>query len=237
MSHAAATVDNGSVAAHSCVRAASVMDEQNNSPLFLAPSEVRSRIYEYYLAFTYQDFADTIRPTHTYLEATTPHSTALPSLMLTCRRAYADLREDVHSSAALRVYLPGLRRERRVGFAVHGTLRLERLRRLFLVIDMDHPYWNSWLEFLGALAARTPGLEHLTIDWGPCLVVPISGWDRRLAEKKDDEFLQVLCSMATLQTVWMYGQVPRHWKQRIEQDTKATVRSFPYRWWKEPGLH
>lgn len=56
---------------------------------------------------------------------------------------------------------------RRIGVAGKGTLRFERLRRLVLVVDMeDHAYWDSWLEFFGAVLTRARGIEHLTINWG-----------------------------------------------------------------------
>ncbi|KAH9995859.1 hypothetical protein F4779DRAFT_607280 [Xylariaceae sp. FL0662B] len=213
------------------------MDYQTDSPLFTIPLEIRGRIFQYYLTFTNDGFADSLRPIHTYLDAVKPHSTTLPALMLACKRAYAELQPEVHSTAALRVRRPGLRNERRVGFAVHGVLRFERLRRMYLLIDMEYAYWNAWLDFFGIVVSRTLGLEHLTIDWAPRAVTHASGWERKQAEKKEDIFLQLLKPMARLQTVWIYGQAPEHWEERIKQDTKASVRRFPYRWWRESGFN
>lgn len=213
-----------------------MIDQQNNSPLFLIPSEIRRRIYEYCLTFTQDEFADTLRPTHTYLDAVEPHSTPLPGLLFACKRAYAELRSDVHTTAALRVHRPGLLNERRIGFAAHGILQLERLRRIILIVDMDYACWNAWLDFLGAVVNRARELEHLNLDWGPRRVTHYRDWERKEGERKEHVFMQVLDAMTKLQTVWMYGQVPGHWMQRIEQGTNATVRSFPYRWWKESGM-
>ncbi|KAK9425931.1 hypothetical protein SUNI508_12732 [Seiridium unicorne] len=217
--------------------ATSTMDDQTNSLLFAVPSEIRNRIFQYYLTFNNDDFADSLRPTHTYLDAVKPHSTTLPALVLACKRACSELLPKVQSTAALRVRRPGLRKERRVGFAVHGMLRLERLQRLFLIIDMDYPYWNAWLDFLQAVLDRArPTLEHCTIDWAPRPVTTAVGWQAKQAEKKDRAFIQLLNSMERLQTVWIYGQAPGHWKQMIKQGTMAIVKTFPYRWWKEPGM-
>ncbi|KAH8646728.1 hypothetical protein BX600DRAFT_518762 [Xylariales sp. PMI_506] len=186
------------------------MDHQQASPLFLISFEIRCRIYEYYLTFTFDEFAYTLRPTHKYLDAAEPHSTPLPGLMLACKRLYAELRGDVHGAAALRVHQPGLHNERRVGFAVHGTLRLERLRRMSLVIDMEYAYWNAWLELFVALMGRTSELEYLTIDWAPRPVALVHGWERKQAEKKAHVFLQVLNNIPRLQTVRIYGMIPEY---------------------------
>jgi hypothetical protein len=86
------------------------------------PQEIRQRIYDYYLAFTYADFADTLHPTHIYLDAVVPHATPLPSLMLACKRIYAELGPHTHTTATLCVHRGGDRGDRRVGFAVYGTL-------------------------------------------------------------------------------------------------------------------
>lgn len=211
------------------------VNQQCISSLFLVPLEIRHRIYEYYLSLTIDDFADTLRPTHNYLDAEQPHATTLPCLMLTCKRAYAELGPYVHTTAALRVHRRGSRNERRIGFAVRGTLRFHRLRYLLLLVHMEHANWNSWLAFFGALLDRIPTLEHLTIDWGPRPVqyTPLS-WGARQDEKKECAFLEMLNGKTTLRTVLFYGRVPGNWKTGLRQG--IIIKCYPYHWWRESGL-
>lgn len=134
------------------------------SPLFLVPLEVRQIIYEYYLSFTRRRWLSPTLLRQMHFIHDKPHSTALPSLMLTCKRAYAELRSDVHSNVVL--WSPS-NDSLEIGFAVHGILRFERLRRLFLVIEWERPPWDEWLSFFGEAVSRMPALEHVTIDWSP----------------------------------------------------------------------
>lgn len=90
------------------------------------PSEIRHRVYEHYLSFTHSDFSDTLRPTHVYLDAAAPHVTALPSLMLACKRAHVELSSLVYMTAAMRVRRHGSRNEHRIGFAAHGAPTVPR---------------------------------------------------------------------------------------------------------------
>ncbi|KAK8093883.1 hypothetical protein PG997_000568 [Apiospora hydei] len=189
-----------------------------SSPLFLLPSELRHRIWEYYLSFTHADFVDSMRPIHAPL---------------------------VHHDAVLRIHRPGSRNERRIGFAVHGNLRFERLRRLVLVVELDYPYWNAWLDFFGAVLARAPGLEHLTVDWAPRkTTAAVAGysfhragaWEYRRDEKKEGAFLNMLVGLAGLQNLSFYGRIPELWIKRLQQDTTLSVKCYSYRWWREPGM-
>ncbi|KAK8039543.1 hypothetical protein PG993_007954 [Apiospora rasikravindrae] len=233
-----------------------------SSPLFLLPSELRHRIWEYYLAFTHADFTDSMRPMHTFLDndaaaATNedanvakpssdapPHAAPLPSLMLASKSAYRELAPLVHTAAVLRVRRPGSRNERRVGFAAHGNLRFERLRRLVLVVDLDYPYWNAWLDFFGAVLARAPGLEHVAVDWAPRRAASAAsssflrdgGWESRRDKRKEDAFLDMLVGSAGLQSIRFYGTIPEHWAETIQQGTSVAVKCYPFRWWREPGM-
>ncbi|KAK8078091.1 hypothetical protein PG996_004261 [Apiospora saccharicola] len=154
-------------------------------PLFQLPPEVRQRIWEHYLAIVHGGFFESIRPMHTFfghdeqdqdIQNQNPAAAAggglfvtpLPALMRVNKATYRELAPLVHESAVLRIQRPGSRNERRIGFAAKGTLRFERLRRLVFVVDSEeYAYWNSWLDFFGAVLGRTQGLEHLTIDWAP----------------------------------------------------------------------
>lgn len=210
--------------------------QQLNSPLFLLPWELRHRIYEHYLAFTHHDFVDSLRPMHKYIDADMPHTTPLPPLMMACKSAYMELAPLVHTTAALRVHRPGARKERRIGFAAYGTMRFDRLRRLVLIIDLDYPYWNGWLDFFSAVIARAYRLEHLIIDWAPGPSPHAgSGWEARRDEKKERAFLDLLYNLSALQTLRFYGRIPERWTQL--QDAALTVSCSTERWWKEPGFN
>jgi hypothetical protein len=225
--------------------------EQLTCPLFGLPAEIRQRIYSYYLSFTPADFAagETLRPTHTYLDedeskgkhGTRPHhSRPLPALMLACQRAYAELAPLAHGAAAVRVQRRGAYEERRVGVAFHGVLRLQRLRRLIVVVEMEHANWNAWVAFFVDLVARAPALEHLVIDWAPWdaeVGAKKVGWQRRQHENKEDEFLRAAEGLRELKTVWLYGRgIPQGWRERIEKNTEAKVLKFQDRWWSEAGM-
>jgi len=218
--------------------AAAATRQQSQSLLFNLPLELRHRIYEYYLSFTRDDFADSLRPTHVFLDADVPHTTPLPSLMMTCKCAYTELAPVVHTTAAVRVHRPGARNERRIGFAAHGVLQFHRLRRLVLIVDLDYAYWNAWLDFFATITTRVHNLEHLTIDWAPRTLAHVTkGWEARRDEKKEDTFFDLLYGVSGLQTLSFYGQIPERWAKRLQQwKTDVTVKQFRDRWWMEPGL-
>ncbi|EFQ36639.1 hypothetical protein CGRA01v4_12199 [Colletotrichum graminicola] len=211
------------------------------SPLFqVLPLEVRQRIYAFLLSLEHADFADTLRPMHTYLDPSSQHRGAqLPEMMVTCKLAYAEMAPRVHGEAALRVHRRGGREERRAGFAVYGPLRIERLQRLVLVVDMEHPNWNGWLALFAEVAARATGLRHLVVDWAPrpVAVVGLVGWQARQHRSKEGEFLRTLDSLGRLQTVLLYGTVPEAWSADIKRRRpEVRVKCYPFRWWREPGL-
>ncbi|KAJ2893056.1 hypothetical protein MKZ38_009076 [Zalerion maritima] len=215
------------------------MDEQLPSPLFALPYEIRDRIYEFYVAFHDSDFNDTLQPSLAYLEVEKLHSTPLPSFMLTSKRAYKELGPHVHEVAVLRVHHRGFYSGRRVGFAVHGVLKLERLRKLVLVVDMEHANWNSWLGFFASVGERARGVERLVVDWRPR---PPSeresvGWTARVNGKKEGEFLGAIAGLGRLDTVVVHGTLAQGWKERIMGETAgARTVFFPFRWWREEGL-
>ncbi len=145
-------------------------DPQLSSRLLCLPFEVLARIYDAYLAFGLSDFDDTLRPFHVYLD-NGEYSQPLPPFMLTCKRVYNDLRTQVHTEAALKVYM--MEFGSRLGFAVHGNLRYARLRKLYFILAMEHPYWNRWLPLFEEVALRSTELQEIVIDWQPRLA-PVS---------------------------------------------------------------
>ncbi|KAI6090605.1 hypothetical protein F4821DRAFT_228614 [Hypoxylon rubiginosum] len=202
------------------------------SPLLSLPLEVRERIYEFYLVFNHNDFEDTLRPQHVYIDGP-PHVRPLPSLMLASKALYRELSEAVHGQAALRVLSHGWA-DRRIGFAVHGTLRFERLRKLWLVLTAEYPKWNSWLSFFGAVAERAPHLNTLVIDWAPRNVAE-AGWKERANIKKEEEFCAMLAELKELRHIHVYGDISSRWMSQLEKTVPHVVH-HKFRWWREPGL-
>ncbi|KAI0098147.1 hypothetical protein GGR51DRAFT_538875 [Nemania sp. FL0031] len=206
---------------------------QAESPFFSLPSEVRDRIYDFCLTYDHSDFGDTLRPREVYLDDDA-YSRPLPGLMRSCKRAYQEMWPAVHDQAIMRVEMRGRIAERRIGFAVHGTLRFARLRKLWLLVPLEHPNWNRWLYFFGDVVQRAPDLKVLVIDWAPRQVRE-KGWYGRVNGRKEKEFLQMIEDLKELHTVVVHGDIPDRWIERLK---KAVARVVHYRsrWWREPGM-
>ncbi|KAI0202837.1 hypothetical protein F4808DRAFT_60343 [Astrocystis sublimbata] len=204
---------------------------QADSSLFSLPGEVRDRIYDFYLTFDHGDFGDTLRPHQVYLDDAT-YSRPLPALMCTCKRIYQDMAPIVHAQAAMRIEIRG-RVDRRIGFAVRGKLRFERLRKLWLLVHLEHPNWNSWLYFFGDVVRRSPNLEVLIMDWVPRPVAQ-NGWSGRVDAKKEDEFFQTIRELKALHTLIVYGDISARWTE-VLQTANLRIIHRRYRWWREPG--
>ncbi|KAI1204688.1 uncharacterized protein F4807DRAFT_465462 [Annulohypoxylon truncatum] len=207
---------------------------QSQSSLFHLPREVRDKIWEFYLSFDHADFGDTLRPQIVYF-GDVPYSRQLPPLMLTCKSLYRELSPAVHREAIMRVEIPGWN-DRRIGFAVRGNLKFDRLLKLYLLITIEHPNWNSWLSFFEEVIKRAENIETLVIDWGPRPVESV-GWAGRANLKKEDEFFDAIRSLKKLQIIRVYGCISPRWASRFDEiATHAHVVCHRFRWWREPGL-
>ncbi|TGJ84809.1 hypothetical protein E0Z10_g3969 [Xylaria hypoxylon] len=206
---------------------------QADSRLFSLPSEVRDRIYDFYLAYDHSDFGDTLRPSKMYLDNGVVYSRPLPALMRSCKRAYREMCPTVHGQAIMRVEMRG-HVERRIGFAVHGTLRFDRLHKLWLLVPLEHPNWNRWLYFFGDVVRRTPNLKVLIIDWAP-RPAPENGWDERVNVKKEDEFCSMIEGLKELHTLQVYGNISTRWIDRLGGSVPRVIQ-YRSRWWQEPGM-
>ncbi|KAI0904065.1 hypothetical protein F4823DRAFT_628925 [Ustulina deusta] len=206
---------------------------QANSPLFSLPSEVRDRIYDFYLTYDHSDFEDTLRPHKRFLDNDVVYSRALPALMRSCKRAYQEMCPAVHGRAVMRVEMRG-RVERRIGFAVHGTLRFGRLRKLWLLVPLEHPNWNRWLYFFSDVISRTPNLEVLVIDWAPRPTREYD-WEGRANAKKEDEFCEIIKGLKELHTLKVHGNVSARWIDRLGDSVQRVILDRS-RWWREPGM-
>ncbi|GJC84345.1 hypothetical protein ColLi_07183 [Colletotrichum liriopes] len=208
---------------------------QDGSGLFGLPWEVRERIFDYYLAFNREDFGSTSRPLLTYFEQGV-YTKPLPSFMLTCKRAYRELQQQVHADAVMHVHSQALG-DRGIGFAVHGTLRFERLRRLYVLITTEYPNWNRWMGVFSEVAQRSKDLAELVIDWKPRPTFPnLKGWELKFNEKKYDEFFGILSELHHLEVVRFHGELPVGWRERFEEETTARLVCYKFKWWKEHGL-
>ncbi|KAI8965247.1 hypothetical protein F5Y11DRAFT_22604 [Daldinia sp. FL1419] len=203
-----------------------------NSPLLSLPREVLDRIIDFYLAFEHDDFENTLRPHLVYM-GDIAYSRPLPALMLASKDLYRDLSPVVHRQAVLRVEVHGLS-DRRIGFAVHGKLRFDRLEKLWLLVATEHPNWNSWLSFFGEVVGQTRNLNTLAIDWAPRPVNSV-GWSGRVNTKKENEFFDVIKALRGIRLIQIYGNVSLEWISRFEAMVPHVVY-YRSRWWREPGM-
>lgn len=212
------------------------MELQLQSPLFARfPYEVRERVFAHLLAFRHGDFEYTLQPGDVFLYKT--HVKPLPPAMLACKRLYRELAPAVHHGAALRTCM--FASGSRVGFAVHGTLRVERLHTLHLLVAMEHSNWNAWLRFLREVLARAGALRELLVDWEPRRVLTTSGrgkkgWMAGHEGRMEEQFFGVIAGLEELELVRLYGErVPDHWKGRLEELTNARIIHSRVSWWRE----
>ena len=207
-----------------------VAHDQSQSPLFSLPQEVRDNIWSYLIAFRYEDFELTTRPDYVFLEHV--HTKPLPPAMLACKRAYHELNPTVQHTAALRACM--FEFGKRVGFAVHGTLKVERLRKLYLVVAMEHANWNSWLRFLQEVLVRADSLRELVIDWEPRLAVGTGrGFLAAHERRMEESFLQVVAGLKQLDVIRIHGSVANAWKLKLKGLADVRVIANPIRWWRE----
>ena len=139
----------------------------------------------------------------------------------------------MHHQAVMRVFNTEL--SARIGFAVHGALRYERLHRLVVVVAMEHPHWNKWLPFLEEVARHTTRVRELVIDWQPRQAGHLGRWEAKFTANKEARLLDLVAGLPELQKVWLYGKFPGNWKEDLEEKTTAKVYAYRYRWWKDPG--
>ncbi|OTA87772.1 hypothetical protein M434DRAFT_134500 [Hypoxylon sp. CO27-5] len=205
---------------------------QDNSRLFSLPKEVRDCIYSFYLFPSHDDFVETLRPHQRFLNSEA-YSQPLPALMHTCKRVYQDMSPLVHDQAIMRVEMHGSL-ERRISFAVYGTLRFERLRKFCLLVPLEHPNWNRWLYFFADVLSHCTNLRTLVIDWSP-RPVPSHNWAGRVNQKKEDEFLRAVLALEALHTVKIHGNAPYRWVAQLHESKRRVIQD-PCRWWREPGL-
>lgn len=218
------------------------LDSQADSVLFAVPGEIREGIYSFYLAFDDADFQYSRLPSNTFL-GNNPFSRPLPGLMTTCKRAYRELQAAVQETAILRAYRAQDRK--RLGFAVHGTLRIPKLRKLVFQVMMEDAHWGWWLRFFAGVMEMAEELRELVVDWklrkgqkpwnGGHGVAPSKQFMARLEEKAEARFFEAVAvggATGKLQTVTVHGDVPAHWCEQLEHmlcgTTKVVVRKGPW---------
>ncbi|KUI60973.1 hypothetical protein VP1G_08148 [Cytospora mali] len=214
------------------------IDAQSSSSFFALPGEIRENIYAYYLTFHYSDFDLSSRPFYTFW-GEQAFSKRLPALMLSCKRAYDEMRPRVHEEAVMRACM--FEHGRRIGFAVHGNLRVPRLRRLVFLVAMEHPNWNTWMKFFGDIVRSAEGLKELVVDWEPRRAAS-SGGIGYLAQQEsrmEKRFFEVIAGAPSLEAVRLHGDVPPHWAEKLKgmianrQDKVVKVICLKERWWRE----
>lgn len=211
---------------------------QSSSPFFSIPGEIRKAIYAYYLTFHYRDFEISSRPCYMF-RGEPAFSKPLPALMLSCKRAYHEMRPTVHEEAVMiACKFDG---GQRIGFAVHGNLRIPRLRRLVFLVAMEHASWNTWMGLLGQVTGRAEGLRELVVDWEPRWAT-LSGGVRNLGQqesRKVKRFLQAIAGAPALEAVRIHGDIPPDWLDELKVmianrlDRVIKVVCLKERWWRD----
>ncbi|KAK7730585.1 hypothetical protein SLS53_008975 [Cytospora paraplurivora] len=216
------------------------INAQSGSSFFAIPGEIREDIYAYYLTFHYGDFEFSSRPFATFCsEEGGDLSKPLPALMLSCKRAYNEMRSAVHEQAVLRACL--FDHGRWIGFAVHGNLRVSRLRRLVLHVAMEHARWNTWIKFFDYVMGCAGELRELVVDWEPRTMQSSRsvGYLAQQESRMEGKFFEVIAGAPCLEAVRIHGEVPSHWRDRLEvmianrQDRVVKVVCSKERWWRE----
>lgn len=218
-------------------------NDQPNSPLFQIPGEVREIIYAHALSFRYADFEFSNRPFHTFAggDEGQPEQPAfarpLPPLMLTCRRAYAELRDRVEGEAVLRACM--FEHGRRIGLAAHGNLKFSRLRRLVFHVAMEHANWNTWFKFFAHVLEAAGQLRELVIDWEPRRSSSYSsrvGFMALHEDRMERRLFGAVAGARRLESLRIHGEsVPPHWAEELGRVLGGGVRVVfvKERWWRE----
>lgn len=210
-------------------------DNQADSSLFNIPGEIREIIYSLVLAFRYSDFEFSSRPFYNF-GGEPAASRPLPALMLTCRRAHAELQARVQEEAVLRACM--FEHGRRIGLAVHGTLRIPRLRRLVFHVAMEHANWNTWVKFFGHVLESAEGLRELVIDWEPRrspLPATRVGFMAQHETRMEKRLFKAVSGARHLESLRIHGDIPAHWAEELGHMLGEKVRMVCVRerWWLE----
>lgn len=209
-------------------------DNQAGSSLFNLPGEVREIFYAFTLSFRYSDFEFSSRPFYNF-GGEPAFSRPLPALMLTCKRAYTELQARVQEEAVLRACM--FEHGRRIGLAVHGTLRIPRLRRLVFHVAMEHANWNTWVKFFGHVLESAEGLKELVIDWDPRRSPSATrvGFMAQHEDRMEKRLFKAVAGARHLESLRIHGDIPAHWADELGRMLDGNVRMVcvKERWWLE----
>ncbi|KAH8747199.1 hypothetical protein F5883DRAFT_251619 [Diaporthe sp. PMI_573] len=210
-------------------------DNQAGSPLFELPGEIREVIYSFALTFGYNDFEFSSRPFYVFV-LEQPFTRPLPALMLTCKRAYTELRSRVQEEAILRACM--FEHGKRIGLAVHGTLNIPRLRRLVFHVAMEHANWNTWVKFFAHVLESAEGLKELVIDWEPRRSPSAAtrvGFLAQHEDRMEKRLFRAVAGAPHLESLRIHGDIPAHWAGELGQMLGGGVRMVcvKEKWWRE----
>ncbi|KAI3393981.1 hypothetical protein diail_3342 [Diaporthe ilicicola] len=209
-------------------------NNQLDSWLFDIPGEVREIIYSFALTFRYGDFEFSSRPFFVFLGERN-FSRPLPALMLTCKRAYAEMQARVHGEAILRACM--FEHGKRIGLAVRGTLRIPRLRRLVFHVAMEHANCNTWVRFFGHVLESAEELKELVIDWEPRRSRSATrvGFMAQHEDRMEKRLFKAVAGALRLESLRIHGDIPAHWAEELGRmlDGKVKMICLKERWWVE----
>lgn len=210
-------------------------DEQANSPLFAILGEVREIIYSFALTLRYGDFEFSSRPFYTFV-GEPAFARPLPALMLSCKRAYSELRARVQEEAILRACM--FEHGRRIGLAVHGLLNMYRLRSLVLHVAMEHANWNTWVKFFAHVLESAEGLKEQVIDWELRRYPSATrvGFMAQHEDRMERRLFKAVAGARHLESLRIHGDtVPAHWAEELGKMLGGNVRMVfvKKQWWRE----
>lgn len=152
------------------------------------------------------------------------------------RQAYAELQAKVDEEAVLRACM--FEHGRRIGLAVHGTLRIPRLRRLVFHVAMEHANWNTWVKFFGHVLESAEGLKELVIDWEPRRSPSAAtrvGFMAQHETRMEKRLFKAVAGARNLESLRIHGDIPAHWAEELGNMLGDQVRMVwvRERWWLE----
>jgi len=237
---------------------ATTINSQPGALLFKLPVEVRRMIYQYALAFTWDQFEDhdMLEEYQPFVEQTFSHP--LPGLLLSCKRLYRDAAPVALTHVAIRATKRSMFSARDyVGLAASGHVTWSGLQSLHYIFSpASLPVCSSpWLNALEGVLAAAPGLRRLVFEWqdhrldvaveqSHCKAARHFALGRIPRARDERHFLhlwsaskrrclEVLCRAAerpALRVLQVCGRLPPGWVRELKKRPVRLIQSDVLEW-------